>query len=196
MKKNFEIIKGNKVHKTAVINWDNIIIGKKNIFYPYSVIGFDAQHTYAKTSGRLVIGNNNIFREFTTIHLPTKKRKVTSIGNNCNLMTMSHIGHDCVIEDHVTLSNNVNIAGNTYVMKYTQFGLNSVIHQDQVIGSYSMIGMNTIIGKKVIVKPGYIYVGNNPKPILKNKIGLIRNKVSNNMLLRETERFFKIINNE
>ena len=195
MKNEFINIKGNKVHRTAMINWENIKIGINNIFYPYSVIGFDAQHTYQKSEGKLIIGNKNIFREFCTVHLPTKKKKLTKIGNNCLFMTMSHIGHDCTIENNVTLSNNVNIAGNTYIMKNAQCGLNSVIHQDQVIGSYCMIGMGTLIGKKIILKPGFIFVGSSPKGIIKNKVGLLRNKISDRQLRNETKRFEKIRNN-
>lgn len=193
MKNEFKAINGNKVHNTAIINWDRIKIGKGNIFYPYTVIGFESQHTYEKTYGNLLIGNNNIFREFCTVHLPTKKKKITKIGNNCLLMTMSHIGHDCTVEDNVILANNVNIAGNTYIMKNCQFGLNSIIHQDQVVGSFSMIGMGTIIGKKMVLKPGYIYVGSSPKGIIKNKVGLRRNKVTEKDLKSETKRFEKLI---
>ncbi len=189
MNKDYKIIKGNKVHSTAVVNWDRIIIGRGNIFFPYSVIGTDAQHSYEKTNGKLIIGNKNTFREFCTINLPTKKKKITKIGNNCLFMIMSHIGHDCIIEDNVIISNNSNIAGNTYIMKNSQFGLNSVIHQDQVVGSYSMIGMGTIVGKKTILKPGYIYVGNPAKGITLNKIGLSRNRVSKKKLNSETKRF-------
>ncbi len=189
MKKDYKIIKGNKVHKTAIVNWDNIDIGTGNIFYPYSVIGTDAQHSYDNTYGKLVIGNKNIFREFCTVNLPTKKKKLTLIGNNCLFMTMSHIGHDCTVEDNVVISNNVNIAGNTYIMKNSQFGLNSIIHQDQVVGSYSMIGMGAIVGKKIILKPGYIYLGSPARGIAINKVGLSRNKVDKKILKKETKRF-------
>ena len=77
-------------------------------------------------------------------------------------------------------------------MNNCQFGLNSVIHQDQVVGSYSMIGMGTIIGKKILLKPGYIYLGSPPKGIILNKIGLNRNKISKKKLVYETKRFEKL----
>ena len=35
----YKKIKGNLVHKSAVINWNNINIGKGNIIGPYVVIG-------------------------------------------------------------------------------------------------------------------------------------------------------------
>jgi len=195
MNSKFINIKGNKVHETAIINWDNLIIGKGNTFYPYCVIGTDAQHTYKKTEGKLKIGNNNIFREFVTVNLPTDKKKITSVGNNCLLMTMSHVGHDCTLEDNIVLSNNVNIAGNTYIMRNSQFGLNSIVHQDQVVGSYTMFGMGTVVSKKTILKPGYIYVGSPAKGIIKNEVGLSRNKVTKKKLEDETRRFTRLRKN-
>lgn len=192
IKNEYRIIKGNKVHNTAIINWDNIQIGKNNIFFPYSIIGEVSQHPYKKSQGRLIIGNGNIFREFTTIHLPTSKYTNTTIGNNCYFMTKSHLGHDSYVENNVILSNDVNIAGHTYLMKFCQIGLNSVIHQEQVVGSYTMIGMSTIIGKKTNLRPGYIYTGFPPRGILKNKISLTRNNVTEEELKNEQIRYEKI----
>ena len=108
-------------------------------------------------------------------------------------MTMSHLGHDCILENNVVLSNNVNVAGNTYIMQSSILGLNSIIHQDQIIGSYSMIGMGTVIGKNTLVKPGYIYTGNPARGIIRNKIGLKRNKINEDKLKKETLRFNKLI---
>ena len=62
---------------------------------------------------------------------------------------MSHIAHDCIIEDDVVFSNNVTLGGNTHVMKKSQLGFNTIVHQNQVIGSFSMVGMGTIITKKL-----------------------------------------------
>ncbi len=110
-------------------------------------------------------------------------------------MTMSHVGHDCTLEDNIVLSNNVNIAGNTYIMRNSQFGLNSIIHQDQVVGSYTMFGMGSVVSKKTILKPGYIYVGSPAKGIIKNEVGLSRNKVTKKKLEDETRRFTRLRKN-
>ena len=77
---NFKKIKGNYIHETAIINWKKVIIGKNNVIGPYSVIGTDAQHTSDVSNGKIYIGNNNIIREFTTIHLPTKLKKILAIS--------------------------------------------------------------------------------------------------------------------
>ena len=144
----FKKIKENFVHHTAIINWKKVKIGKGNIIGPNVIIGTDAQHPYLDSKGEIIIGNNNTFREFTTVHLPTEIKKITIIGNNCYFMALSHIAHDCNIEDEVIFSNNVTLGGNTYVMTKSQIGFNSTIHQNQVIGSFSMIGMSSVITKK------------------------------------------------
>ena len=108
-------------------------------------------------------------------------------------MTLSHIAHDCRVENNVVFSNNVTLGGNTHIMQNAQLGFNTIVHQNQVIGSYSMLGMGTIVTKKFKVKPGYIYAGNPIKTIKKNIIGLKRKKITNNDLKKEKIRFEKII---
>ena len=191
----FKKIKGNYIHKTATINWKEVIIGKNNVIGPYCVIGSDAQHTRDISNGKIYIGSNNIIREFTTIHLPTKLKKKTIIGNNCNLMTMSHIAHDCIIEDDVVFSNNVTLGGNTYVMKKSQLGFNTIIHQNQVIGSFAMIGMGTIVTRSIKILLGFVYFGNPAKKIKKNTVGFKKKGISKTEIINETKRFNKIIKN-
>ena len=189
----FKKVKGNLVHKTAIVNWKLVSMGKNNIIGPYVVIGTEAQHTHGKSDGRIKIGNNNIFREFSTVHLPTKLKKITHIEDNCYFMTLSHIAHDCIVEDGVIFSNNVTLGGNTYVMKKSQLGFNVTVHQNQVIGSYSMIGMSSVITKKIKIKPGFIFAGNPAKKISINKIGIKRKNVSKNDLKKEEKRFYSLI---
>ena len=55
-----------------------------------------------------------------------------------------------------------------------------------------MMAMGTIILEKNIVKPGYIYTGNPPRGIIKNNIGLKRNKIKIDKLKKETIRFNKL----
>ena len=188
----YKKIKGNFVHKTALINWNKLDIGKGNLIGPNVIIGTDAQHPKEKSYGIIKIGNNNVFREFTTINLPTKLKKITHIGDNCYFMTSSHIDHDCYLENDILFSNNVILSGNTYIMEGSQFGINTIVHQGQVIGSYTMFGMGSIITKKLIVKPGFVYIGNPAKKLKKNKIGLTRNKIETHVLSDENKRFLKL----
>ena len=152
----YKKIKGNIVHETAVINWKNLKIGKNNKIGPYVVIGNDAQYPGKRSKGKILIGNRNVINEFCNIHLPTNQSNKTIIGNNNYFMNSTTIDHDCVIEDNVILSSNVVLGGNVHIMKGAQLGIRTSVHQNQVIGSYSMIGMNSIITKKT--RNTWIYI--------------------------------------
>ena len=82
----FKKIKNNFVHTTAVINWKKIVIGSGNIIGPYVVIGNNAQHPKLKSNGIIQIGNNNVFNEFTNVHLPTSIKKNFFIFNSLFLL--------------------------------------------------------------------------------------------------------------
>ena len=189
----FKRIKGNLIHKTAVINWNKLKIGKGNIIGPYVVIGGNAQHPKSKSKGIIIVGNNNTFNEYCNIHLPTSISKKTLIGDNNYIMNSTTIDHDCVIENDVTLSSNVILGGNVLVMNAAQLGMNVCVHQNQIIGSYSMIGMNSFITRKLKVFPGFKFYGKPAKKKSKNLIGLKRNKIKNDELKLELLRYKKLI---
>ena len=186
---NFKKIKDNLIHKTAVINWKKIIIGKGNIIGPYVIIGNNAQHAKLKNNGIIKIGDNNVFNEFTNVHLPTNIKKITTIGNNNYFMNSTTIDHDCELENNIILSSNVTLGGNVYVMNNAQMGIKSSVHQNQIIGSYSMIGMHAFVTRKLLVTPGFIFYGKPAKKIKKNLIGLKRNNISVDIIKKETKRF-------
>ncbi len=188
----FKKIKGNLVHKTAVINWKKIKIGKGNIIGPYVVIGNMPQWKSKKASGKIIIGNKNIINEYCNIHLPTDLKKVTHIGNNNYLMNSTTVDHDCYIENNVTLNSNVILGGNVHIMKYSTIGIKTVIHQNQVVGSYAMIGMGSIVTKKIELKPGYVFYGKPVKKVKKNIIALNKYKINYKILKKELNRFNKI----
>ena len=188
----FKKIKGNLVHKTAVINWKKIKIGKGNIIGPYVVIGNMPQWKDKKAVGKIVIGNKNIINEYCNIHLPTNLKKKTYIGNNNYLMNSTTVDHDCHIENHVTLSSNVILGGNVHIMKNSTIGIKSVIHQNQVVGSYTMIGMGSIVTKKIELKPGYVFYGKPVKKVKKNIIALNKYKINYKILKNELNRCNKI----
>ena len=193
----FKKVNGNLVHTTAIVNWKKVIIGKNNTIGPYAVIGMKAQWKDKKSSGKIIIGNNNFIHEYCNIHLPTNITRETKIGNNNYFMNSTTIDHDCHIEDNVQLNSNVILGGNVFIMKNAHLGMKVIIHQGQVIGSYSMIGMGSIITKKKKIEPGYIYYGKPVKKIRKNTIGLKKNKITSDILKKEYKRFSKLkINNE
>jgi UDP-N-acetylglucosamine acyltransferase len=160
--------------------YGNVSIGSNNIIGPHSVIGTPPQHRShydkgnRKTKGGIVICNNNVIREFTTVHAPMEK--FTYIGNNCFLMAYSHVSHDTRLMDRVTMTNCVELAGHSLIQDGATIGLNSAVHQYTTIGAYSMIGMGSIITKDI--PPFLLYTNFECNKV--NEIGLSRNGFSPN----------------
>ena len=125
--------KNNSIHPTALINWEKIQIGKGNVIGPYVCIGSDPMTYSQESDGVIKIGDNNIIREFTTIHLPTKVSKITQIGNKNFFMCNTHISHDCKIENHTTVAVGVVLNGHVNVMVGAYIGTGVVVHQYQTI---------------------------------------------------------------
>ena len=123
----------------------------------------------------------------------TNKVKKTYIGNDNYFMNSTTIDHDCYIENSVVFSSNVVLGGNVYIMEGAQLGIKVSVHQNQVIGSYSMIGMHSFITKKNKIEPGYVYFGKPVKKIKKNFVGLKRNNISIKKIKLEHKRFNELI---
>ena len=194
-------IQGNSIHSTVVIDngadigqgnyfgpfcyiGPNVVIGRNNRFEGHCSVGMPAEHKdyWSPTTrqGLVKIGNNNVIREFTTINEGTLY--TTEMWNNCIMLRGSHLSHDSVLHNNVTLSCNVLIGGHTTVMQGANLGLGAIVHQHQVIGAYAMLGMGAVVPKKAWIEPGKIYVGNPCKFLKENTVGLKRGGVSAAML--------------
>lgn len=149
-------------------------IGENNHIYPYTVIGTPPQDVKFKGEKSLIIiGNNNIFREFITVNRGTLGGGgVTTIGNNNFFMAYSHIAHDCKVGDGVVFGNAGTLAGHVEVEDYATVGAFSGVHQHCIVGKYSFIGGYSVITKDVL--PYSKTVGNRAKTYGVNFIGLRR----------------------
>ena len=146
-----------------------LTIGNGNYIGNYAVIGGSPQDEQVNldqmkirfdgngsNSNRITIGNNNVFREFTSVHAGLTTQ--TRIENNCYFMTYSHIAHDCFIQDKVKMANSVQLAGYTTLMKGAYLGLGALVHQFTVVGHYSMVGMGAVVQRSIF--PFGLSVGN------------------------------------
>ena len=149
-------------------------IGKNNMFYPFSNIGCDPQDLKFKgEDSELIIGNNNIFRENTTISKGTKDGGMKTIIKNNNLfMTGVHIAHDCIIGNENIFVNQVTLGGHVNIMNNVVVGGLSAIIQFVTIGSHSMIGGMSGIDKNVL--PFSLAIGNRAKLRGLNLVGIRR----------------------
>ena len=117
-------------------------VGADTIVHPFASIGRPPQHLkYRGEPSRLIIGNNNTIREHVTMHTGTSEGGMeTRVGSHCFFMVGSHVAHDCVIEDHVILTNAVALGGHVHVGEYAILGGLSGVHQYVRIGKHAMIG--------------------------------------------------------
>ena len=95
---NVEIGENVVIHSHVNIT-GNTIIGSGNKFYPFASIGNDPQDLkYNGEDTKLIIGNNNKFREYVTVNPGTVGGGgSTKIGDNCLFMISSHVAHDCMV---------------------------------------------------------------------------------------------------
>ena len=147
-------------------------------------LGFDAnKKTYVK------IGRNTVIREHATIHRATQEGSATVVGDNCYLMAVSHVGHDCHIGNNVIIANGALLAGHVSVGDYAFISGNVVMHQFCRIGTVAMIGGFTGINKDV---PPYMLV-RGPSVIRGvNLVGLRRLKVPREVI-GEIREAYKLI---
>jgi len=130
---------------------ENTIIGKACNIYQGAVLGTIAQDLKFKgEEAWLEIGDNNIFREYTTVNRGTIANGKTVIGSNCALLAYSHVGHDSVVGDGMIASNSVHLAGHVTIGNNVGFGGIVAVHQFCTIGDHAYIGAFSKVVKDVI----------------------------------------------
>jgi len=117
-------------------------IGDDNVISHFASLGGVPQDMkYRGEPTKLLIGNRNTIREFTTIHTGTVQAGgVTTIGDDNWIMAYVHIAHDCMIGNHTIFSSNAQIAGHVIVDDWAILGGMSGVHQFVRIGQHAMLG--------------------------------------------------------
>ena len=188
-----ELGKGVEVGPYAIIG-ENVRIGDGTVIGPYVVIeGWttigrnNRIHAGAYLGGPpqdlrfkgersfLVIGDNNIIREYVTIHRASGEDRETQVGSNCMLMAFVHIGHNCVIGDGVVMANWVGVSGHAVIEDEVVIGGMVGIHQFVRIGKMAMVGgMSKVVQD---VPPFMLADGRPAKVYGLNIVGLTRHGV-------------------
>ena len=150
-------------------------IGERNQFVGFAAVGTPPQDVkYKGERTELVIGNDNLFREFVTLHRGTVGGGArTTIGSHNMLMAYSHVAHDCHVGSHTIFANNATLAGHVDVGDHATVGAFSAVHQFCRVGEHAFIGGGTIATQDVL--PFVKTVGSRPaKTYGVNTIGLQR----------------------
>ena len=135
-------------------------IGEKCHIHSGSIIGSEAQDVkYKGEKTWVIIGNNNIIREYVTINRSTGKDTVTKIGDNNLLLTNVHIGHNCELASDIIIANMTNLGGHTIVEDRATIGGMTGIHQFCRIGRGCMVGAYTRLPQDI---PPFMLCEGNP----------------------------------
>jgi UDP-N-acetylglucosamine acyltransferase len=164
----------NSVLGSHVVIEQQTDIGENCRILQFTSIGGDPQDLKFKgEKTRVVIGNDNLIREFVTINRATSADiGVTTIGNNNMLMAYCHVAHNCWLGNFIVMANAANLAGHIHIEDYAIIGGMAGIHQFTRIGAHAFVGGTA--GVALDVPPFLKVAGNHAKPYGLNSVGLRR----------------------
>jgi UDP-N-acetylglucosamine acyltransferase len=127
-------------------------IGAGTRIFPFACIGLIPQDLkYQGEPSELVIGRDNIIREYVTMNPGTAGGgMMTRVGNGCLFMVGAHVAHDCAIGDQVIMANNASLGGHVDIGNHAILGGLSAVHQFVRIGEHAFIGGMTGVEQDVI----------------------------------------------
>jgi UDP-N-acetylglucosamine acyltransferase len=178
-----KIGEGSAVGPHAVIEGDTTIGANNRVFQFASVGAVPQDLKYGGEPTRLVIGDGNQIREFTTIHIGTAGGTgVTRIGHGNLLMAYSHVAHDCNVGSHCVLANSVALAGHVEVGDHVILGGLSAVHQFTRVGTHAFISGGSMVAMDV---PPYCTAqGDRAELVGLNTVGLTRHGYTEEQISR------------
>jgi len=167
-------------------------IGKRCRIFQFASIGEAPQFLgYKGEKTFLQIGDENIIREFVTLHRGTVKGGgKTVIGNKNFFMAYSHVAHDCRIGNEVIMSNAATLAGHIVIEDWAIIGGLVAVHQFIRVGAYAIIG--GFSGVLLDIPPYTKAQGDRAKLFGLNTVGLKRANFSEETL-KALKKAYRII---
>lgn len=150
-------------------------IGARTRVEAHAVLGGAPQDKKHDPRGpsRLVVGADNVFREFSSAHRGSSGgRGLTQIGDGNYFMANSHVAHDCVVGNRTMFANSAAIAGHVQVDDDAVLGGLCAVHQHARIGRLAMLGGGAMCAQDV--PPFSIAQGDRARLYGLNIIGLRR----------------------
>lgn len=175
--KNVRLGRNNIVHAHVVLA-GNTIVGEGNEIYPFCCFGTLAEDFRFQPDwvSHVRIGDRNIFREYTTVNASASNGGSTVIGSGCFLLSYSHVAHDCVLGDKVTLSCDAKISGHVHIGDHAIVSAKTGVVQFVRIGAFAFVGGFNKVAKDILP---YCIADGYPSAMRGvNKVGLERNGFS------------------
>lgn len=160
-----------------VVIGENVKLGRANRLYANCVIGRHPQLLGLDPDnsdlGGLEIGDNNTIREHVTIHPSIHSDKSTIVGNENLLMVGVHLGHDCMLEDKIVMSNYTQLSGHCKIETGVWLSGMVAVHQFVTFGKWCYAAGFSGINRDI---PPFVCVSGHYPPEVRsvNKRGLVR----------------------
>ena len=141
-----------------------VTIGSNNYFGAYNLIGSPAEFATgcpvdamlnfeqwsvanpSQVSG-VKIGDYNVMRDRVSIDAGIHQN--TTVADRCYLHSNCLVNHDCQLSEGVVFAPGVISAGTCTFGKYSQIGVNAVLHQGRKVGAFAMVGMNATVTRDI-----------------------------------------------
>lgn len=117
-----------------------VVIGKNNMIGYGAVVGAPPQDLSFSPdiASEVWLGENNVIREYCTIHRGSREGGVTRIGNNNFLMAGVHLAHDVTMGNHAIIANNALVGGHVQIGNRVFVGGGCVFHQHVRVGELAL----------------------------------------------------------
>ena len=167
------VIGNNTVVQSHVVIEANVAIGTGNFIGHGAIIGAPPQDLSfsPERKTKVAIGNDNVIREYCTIHRGSPEGSATKIGDKNFLMAGAHVGHNCAIGNNVIIANNCLLAGNVRVDDGAFLGGGSTFHQHMHVGRLVMVQGSSAFGKDL---PPFVVAAERNSVCGVNVVGLRR----------------------
>lgn len=167
-------------------------IGEDSQIYPFATIGAASQDKkYSGERSYTRVGSRTIVREYVSIQRATGHDQLTAVGDDCLFLAYTHIAHNCIVGNGVTMSNLAQLAGHCIIEDNVVIGAMAGLHQFTRVGRYAMVGGASKLTKDV--PPFFLVEGNPATPYGLNSVGLRRANFSEPER-SEIKRFYKLLN--
>jgi UDP-N-acetylglucosamine acyltransferase len=182
--------RGTRLHHHASVE-GNTVLGEQCEVFPYACIGGKTQDLKFKGgSPGLRVGDRNVFREYVTVHCATDDGQFTRIGSDNTLLASCHVAHDCVLGNHIVMSNGVVLAGHVVVEDRVVIGGYGGVHQFCRVGAHAML---SAFAKLVHDLPPFFIADGAPAEVRAiNRVGLERSGFDVEQLER-VKQIFRIL---
>lgn len=143
------VLKNNVFIGSHVVIDGHTTIGEGTKIFPFASIGAAPQDLkFHGEPSTLIIGSNNIVREFVTLQPGTESGKMTTvIGDNNLFMANTHVGHDCEVGNNNIFANSSALAGHVTIGNKVTLGGLSAVHQFCKIGDFAFLGGGSMIAQ-------------------------------------------------